>query len=78
MIPWMTANLVKKIKIKKVPRLLQCWPGFISVARREKEKSHKSEAVARITRLPEREGAAGQTERARDRFRMIYGVEVLG
>lgn len=78
-IPWTTANLVKKKKKrKKVPRLLQCWPGFISVARREKKKSHKSEAVARITRLPEREGAAGQTERARDRFRMIYGVEVLG
>lgn len=71
MIPWTTAKVVKKTfhGCCNVGLALFQWP---------REKSHKSEALARITRLTERKGAVGQTERARDRFRKIYGVEVLG
>lgn len=52
------------------------WPYFM--AWREREKSHKREVQAKVARLTERKGAVAQTERATDRFRKIYGVEVLG
>lgn len=78
--PWTTAKLIKIIKEPR-PAARLAWRLFSGPVR---ERSHKSEALARQTKLTARarerrvSDRKWERERMKKSFKKIYGVEVLG